>query len=107
MEEVKIKRTGSRQEVFEGKALKTTGLLTRDDLVVNPKTGKICSKKEMFRGQLLSRSMKAAQEEEPIELPVAEEDPIELPVAEEEPTPKKGRGRPRKKAVLEAGAVLD
>ncbi len=121
MEESKIKRTGTRQEVFEGLALKTTGGLSQTDLQVNPKTGKITSKKEMFRGQLLSRSMRALQDEEE-DLFEIEEVPVVVPERVEaesdcrklaerveavpEP-PKRSRGRPKKKVVLEAGAVVE
>lgn len=56
--EIKIKKRGTRQQVLNGEALLTSGNLSKDDLVFNEKTQRICSKKEIERGNELSAKMK-------------------------------------------------
>jgi len=55
--ESKIKKRGSRQEVFEGRALMTSGNLSREDLIFNERTGKIITNKEKERGEKLKEVM--------------------------------------------------
>jgi len=51
---------GSRAQVFHGTADKTAGGLTRKDLMKNPKTGKIVSKKAHAAGlKAITRLRKA------------------------------------------------
>ena len=102
---IKIKKRGTRQEVLNGTAILTAGGLSRDDLVLNPKTGKICTKKELERGTILSESMRRAYGKPlpPSEVEDADEEPIiaSEPTTYPEqaaPTPKK-RGRPKKTKV--------
>jgi hypothetical protein len=57
MENPKIKKRGSRQEVFEGRALMTSGNLSREDLIFNERTGKIITNKEKERGDKLKEVM--------------------------------------------------
>ena len=54
-----VKARGSRAEVWHGNAKKTSGGLTKDDLMKNNKTGRIVSKKMHARGKKLYREMKA------------------------------------------------
>ena len=56
--EKKIRKRGSRQQVVNGEALMTSGGLTKDKLILNEKTGKICSMAEIQRGIDLSSKMK-------------------------------------------------
>lgn len=43
--EMKIKRVGTRQEVFDGQALKTSGGLIKEDLILNSKGIAVSKKK--------------------------------------------------------------
>jgi hypothetical protein len=68
METPKIKKRGSRQEVFDGLAQFTSGNLSRDQLILNERTGKIITTKEKERGARLKEVMgsrKAETEELP------------------------------------------
>lgn len=61
VEEVKVKKIGSREEVFNGQAVKTRGGLVKDDLVLSKK-GKVVSKKMQERGKVLLYSSQQANE---------------------------------------------
>ena len=52
-----LKKFGTKDEVFKGEAIMTTGKLTKDDLVVN-KYNKVVSKKAHARGKALHESIK-------------------------------------------------
>ena len=49
--DVSIKQYGTMKEVWKKKARMTRGKLTEDDLMVNPKTGKIVSKLKSKQSQ--------------------------------------------------------
>jgi hypothetical protein len=52
--------TGSRTDVFEGKSYKTTGGLTKSDLIIN-KYGKILSRNKSISGKIINRLDKVNQ----------------------------------------------
>jgi hypothetical protein len=52
--------TGSRTDVFEGKSYKTTGGLTKSDLIIN-KYGKILSRNKYISGKIINRLDKVNQ----------------------------------------------
>ena len=49
---------GSKVEVWNGSAKRTAGGLTKKDLMKNPKSGKVVSKKQYKRGMELYKKMK-------------------------------------------------
>ncbi len=58
----KNRKVGSRIDVWEDKAERTSGGLRKDDLVLNERTGKLCTIKEMERGKRMSTVMKDSDE---------------------------------------------
>lgn len=44
-----MKTVGNKKEVYEGQALHTTGGLEKEDLTINPRTGKVASLKQLKR----------------------------------------------------------
>ena len=54
-----VKRTGSKQEVWDGTAQRTAGKLTRADLMQNA-AGKVVSKKQHANGQKQAANLQAA-----------------------------------------------
>lgn len=85
--DAKVPKYGTRQDVWEGKALMTKGKLTKEDLTLNSR-GLACSKKSQERGKALQKQ-------------IAERGPkADKPVEQTEATtekPPKRRGRPAKK----------
>lgn len=67
--ETRIKKRGSRQEVFEGKAMMTSGNLSKEDLIFNERTGKIITAKEKERGMRLKEVMNSRKAASPEPLP--------------------------------------
>lgn len=59
VEEVKIAKYGTKDDVFYGRAERTKGKLTKDDLMVNAK-GKVISKKSHENGKRLLERLKSA-----------------------------------------------
>lgn len=57
----KVKKIGTKEEVFQGLALHTAGGLLKDDLCQNAK-GKIISKAKQAQGQKAYENLKAARE---------------------------------------------
>lgn len=96
--EIKIKKRGTRQQVLNGEALLTSGNLSKDDLVFNEKTQRICSKKEIERGVELSAKMRSKKSPSEVILDSAVE--LVEPVAASVP-PVKQR-KPRTKKVTQA-----
>ena len=80
------RKYGSRQDVIDGLATKTRGGLTADDLFVNPKSGKIVSKRksEIAKANYKTHGFNKRKAPEP--------EP-----AEEAKPPKKKRRRRKKK----------
>jgi hypothetical protein len=58
----KGRKVGSRIDVWEDRAERTSGGLRKHDLVVNEHTGKICTVKEIERGKRMSVAMKGGAE---------------------------------------------
>ena len=54
-----VKRTGTKQEVWDGTAQRTAGKLTKADLMQNA-AGKVISKKQHANGQKQAANLKAA-----------------------------------------------
>ena len=54
----RVKARGSKEDVWHGRARRTAGGLTRDDLVMSGR-GKVCSKKQQARGKALAAMRKA------------------------------------------------
>lgn len=94
------RKYGTRQEVFEGYALMTSGKLTRDDII--ERNGKLVSKRASETSKLRMTERRAkpeAVEEQVIKvLPTLTVAPVEiLPTAAPNDAPiKKTRGRPKK-----------
>lgn len=65
----KVKKYGSKDEVFFGEAIQTAGGLRKDDLIEN-KRGKIVSKKKSEHGQIAIQNIKKYQEEHKKDLPI-------------------------------------
>lgn len=59
----KTRKTGTREDVWEGRSEKTSGGLRKDDLVFNEKSGKLCTKKEVERGKKLAALMQQQRAE--------------------------------------------
>lgn len=57
-----IKKKGSKEEVYEGKALCTSGGLKKDDLCLN-KSGKVVSKKRSEQGKKAIQNLTKIKEE--------------------------------------------
>lgn len=51
---------GTREEVWAGLAVKTSGGLTRDDLMVNPRTGKLVSRRRSEAAKARFPAVRAA-----------------------------------------------
>lgn len=82
----KMKKIGSKEQVFYGEAERTSGGLRKEDLILNPNTNKVISKKKSEYGKQVAaqrlkdyqlRKANAASGPEP-----AEEEPNEEDVAE-------------------------
>ena len=58
MTKPEVKAVGSKKDVYEGKAKKTAGGLTKGDLTINKRTGKVVSKKQQKAGIALMKDMK-------------------------------------------------
>lgn len=109
-----MKTVGSRAEVFHGNAKRTSGRLTKDDLMKNP-AGRIVSKKKHEAGKHALKFLhakgyiavkgkfgsKRATTDAPVEAPVVATTPAE-PVSKEataaevaapQPTESKGKGQ--------------
>jgi hypothetical protein len=54
----KNKKIGKRIDVWEDRAIQTSGGLKKCDLIWNERTGKLCTVKEMARGKKMSEVMK-------------------------------------------------
>jgi len=54
----KQRRVGTRQDVFDGTCERTAGGLRREDLIINERTGKICTERELARGKKMSAFMR-------------------------------------------------
>lgn len=91
MENVKIAKYGTREQVFNGLAQMTKGKLRKEDISLCEKTGKYKSFKAIQRGKELVQNLKKnkAPVEVPVEVPVVpvEVEQVEVPVEK----PKRGR----------------
>ena len=90
--DTKVPKYGTRQDVWEGKALMTKGKLTKEDLTLNSR-GLACSKKSQERGKALQKQI-AERGPKPV-VATEPKEPQLVAVAVEKT--KKGRGRPAKK----------
>lgn len=95
--EIKIKKRGTRQQVLNGEALLTSGNLSKNDLVFNEKTQRICSKKEIERGVELSAKMKKMKTPSEVALDAA----VELVAPDAATEPAKKQRKPRAKKVAQ------
>ena len=65
--EMRVKNYGTREEVWNGTALKTKGKLSKEDLVQDEKTGRLKSRKLIERGKNLFSTINQKKVPEPIQ----------------------------------------
>lgn len=76
MSEKKVKKIGTRDEVWNNKAMSTKGLLKKEDLIWDEKSNKYKSIKSIAHGKSLIELMKKRRSEAKID------DKIETPLIE-------------------------
>lgn len=74
----RTRKIGSRQEVFDGVCERTSGGLTKDDLVFNDRTSKLITLKEQQRGISMRKVMTKVKEPEQEEPEQSQEEVVEL-----------------------------